>query len=74
MCYCQILNELSQNKEYYIKRPKKFKEIISNRIKNKLKGKILEEDEKTLKIDSPFLSKNYEKKLKILLIFGLLIL
>ena len=74
MCYCQILNELSQNKEYYIKHPKKFKEIISNRIKNKLKGKILEEDEKTLKIDSPFLSKNYEKKLKILLIFGLLIL
>jgi len=61
MCYCHLVNELPQNQEYYIKHPKEFKEIISNGIKQKLIGKILEEDGKTLKIDSPII---YPKTMK----------
>ena len=61
MCYCHLVNELPKNQEYYIKHPKEFKKIISNGIKNKLIGTILEEDGKTLKIDSPII---YPKTMK----------
>ena len=63
MCYCQLINELSQNgnDDYYIKHPKEFKEIITSEIKRKFIGKILENDGKTLKKDSPIV---YPKTMK----------
>ncbi len=61
MCYCHLVNELPEKQEYCVKHPKEFKEIISNGIKNRLIGKILEEDGKTLKIDSPII---YPKTMK----------
>ena len=67
ICYCQIINELPKltgnSKEYFSNHPEEFEDIIHKQIKNMFKGKILENDIKHLKSNTPIVfpkcMKNY---------------
>ena len=66
MLYCNIINELpkitGKDQEYFLKKPDEFKSIIEKEIRNIFKGKILENDGKTLKSDTPIIFPKCMKK------------
>ena len=66
ICYCEITNELpkitGQSKDYFYEHQSEFKDIIHKEIKKLLIGKILEENGKNLKNDTPMIFTNCMKK------------
>ena len=66
MLYCNIINELpkitGKDQEYFLKKPDEFKSIIEKEIRNIFKDKILENDGKTLKTDTPIIFPKCMKK------------
>ena len=57
ICYCTIINELPEitgkSKEYFYQHQNEFKDIIHEKIKKLFIGKLLEDDGKTLKNETP---------------------
>ena len=63
MCYCQKVSEsIEKNKDYDIKDSDEFKRMMNEFIRKQFKNKILENDEKTLKTDTPIIFPKCMKK------------
>ena len=59
ICYCEIINELpkitGKSKDYFYQHQIEFKDIIHKEIKKLFIGKVLEEDGKSLRNDTPMM-------------------